>query len=323
MDVLGAVEQVGRRHQGLAPVRELLTAGASPSSLSRATGSGRLVRVGRGVLARSPLPAAPRHQVTGAGADPDAVLRVRALLLSRPGAVAVGRTAAVLRGWGLLHEPVRHEVAVAHGSRRAAGRGPAASQVRDLRRQDLVVLPGTAALPVQAAEQLVLQAGGRLSLLQAVVLADSALRSGDVDLEQLWRAAARRPGAPGASRLRRVLTLADPASGSVLESVLRVHLLLAGLVGFETQRPLRDVRSGHVLRADFCWSQERLVVETDGAAWHDEPARDRRVDNSLAALGYRVLRYTWAEVVHEPERVVAEIAAALGRSGLHQGRGAA
>ena len=34
-------------------------------------------------------------------------------------------------------------------------------------------------------------------------------------------------------------------------------------------------------------------------------------DNLLARQGWRVLRYTWAEVVHEPERVVAEIREAL------------
>jgi very-short-patch-repair endonuclease len=39
--------------------------------------------------------------------------------------------------------------------------------------------------------------------------------------------------------------------------------------------------------------------------------RDRGLDNALACLGFRVLRFTWAEVVHDHERVVGDIARAL------------
>ena len=35
------------------------------------------------------------------------------------------------------------------------------------------------------------------------------------------------------------------------------------------------------------------------------------LDTTLAGLGWRVLRFSWEDVVHEPERVVAEVRAAL------------
>jgi very-short-patch-repair endonuclease len=49
----------------------------------------------------------------------------------------------------------------------------------------------------------------------------------------------------------------------------------------------------------------------DGKRWHLEPERDRLRDNVLASQGWRVLRYTWSEVVHDHRFLVAEIAAAL------------
>jgi very-short-patch-repair endonuclease len=62
------------------------------------------------------------------------------------------------------------------------------------------------------------------------------------------------------------------------------------------------------------WSEQRVVVEIDGFAFHSSRAafeRDRIRDAELQALGYRVLRITWRRLVSEPEAVVALLAAAL------------
>jgi len=151
----------------------------------------------------------------------------------------------------------------------------------------------------------------KLPLIEAVVICDSALRAGHVTLAELRRAALPHPGVRAAGKVRRVLSLADPEAGSVLESVLRCRLLLAGLTDFRTQLALRGRSGEHVLRVDFCFLRARLVVEVDGAKWHQDPSRDRQIDNALACLGFRVLRYTWADVVHDHNRVIAEIRAAL------------
>jgi very-short-patch-repair endonuclease len=55
-------------------------------------------------------------------------------------------------------------------------------------------------------------------------------------------------------------------------------------------------------------------VETDGRRWHDpKDARefDRRRANSCASLGWRLLRFTWAEVLHDPAYVIATVRASL------------
>jgi very-short-patch-repair endonuclease len=94
----------------------------------------------------------------------------------------------------------------------------------------------------------------------------------------------------------------------VLESVQRVRMVLAGLDGFATQVVLR---AAPALRVDFCFPDARLVVEVDGARWHPEPQRDQQRDNVLAALGWRVLRFTWNEVVHDSAGVLVTVQAAL------------
>jgi very-short-patch-repair endonuclease len=57
---------------------------------------------------------------------------------------------------------------------------------------------------------------------------------------------------------------------------------------------------------DFLWRAERLVVETDGRASHATRAafeRDRARDARLTVAGYRVVRFTYRQVIHEPEVV--------------------
>ena len=56
------------------------------------------------------------------------------------------------------------------------------------------------------------------------------------------------------------------------------------------------------------------VVEVDGFAFHSVRAsfeRDRRRDQRLIAAGWKVLRVTWRQLEHEPEAVVATLAAVL------------
>jgi very-short-patch-repair endonuclease len=67
------------------------------------------------------------------------------------------------------------------------------------------------------------------------------------------------------------------------------------------------------LTIDFHWPPD-LVAEVDGAASHltrraFQDDRDR--DSLLVSSGYRVLRFTWWDVVHRPAVVVQRIRRAL------------
>ena len=75
------------------------------------------------------------------------------------------------------------------------------------------------------------------------------------------------------------------------------------------------------MRVDFCFEGARLVVEVDGARWHRAARRDQDRDNQLAAAGWRVLRFSWHEVVREPDEVLRTLRAALGGCGAVQSGG--
>jgi very-short-patch-repair endonuclease len=310
--LLALIAATAARTQGLATHRGLLRNGVSRASLSRAVAAGSVVRVRRRVYSLTPLPNLPGYVVTETGVSPDYVVHVRAVLLSLGARTAAcRRTAAACYGWGLLVEPGRTvEVATDHGRGEVRALGVSAWQRRSAAVARRRVLPGTAPLLLTTPVQTVLDCALALPLLEAVVVADSALRAGDVTLDELSRAAASLGGQAGARRARRVVEMCDPESGSVLESVLRVRMLLAGCTKFASQLDLRDLPGQH-LRVDFCFEEAGLVVEVDGVKWHPDPARDQARDNALATLGWRVLRYCWAEVVHDHARVVAEIQAAV------------
>lgn len=312
MDVLGLVRDLGIRDQGLVTRQRLRAAGLSEGSLARAVSDGRLHRVRRGVLSDAPLPAPPRYLVTEKGVAPAYVAQVRALLLSQPRAVAVGRTAAALRGWGLLVEPSRTlEVAVSHTRSCLVLPGVSVDRRRRLAVEQVQVLPGTRPIRLGPAVDSLTGMAASRPLTEVVVAWDSALRCGGVDREALEASVDRLKGR-AALRAGRALDLCDGRAGSVLESVHRVQLVLAGHTGFTPQLLVRDLPT---LRVDFAWSEVGLVVEVDGAKWHPDPVRDQGRDNALASLGWRVLRYTWAEVLHDSARVLAEIEAALSCGG--------
>lgn len=66
---------------------------------------------------------------------------------------------------------------------------------------------------------------------------------------------------------------------------------------------------------DFFWPEQRLIVETDGRATHGTRTafeHDRARDARLTAAGYRVVRFSYRQVVYEPEFVAATLRALLG-----------
>lgn len=313
MDVTSKLSDSSRSRSGIASAAQLRAAGVSRSSLSRALCDNQVVRVRPGVYGVADLAPWPTFLVTSTGVAPAFVQSVRAALLSLgETATAGGLTAACLRGWGVLHEPLRVlEIMVPRGRSRAQLAGVRIRQRRRLDRTLWAPLAGQDPVWITSAVTTVLDCIRSLKLDEAVVVCDSALRSGQVTLAELREAARRLRGHRHAARARRVLDLADPKSGSVLESVLRLLLVQDGLIGFDTQRVIRDAKGRYVLRVDLCFAALGLVIEADGSRWHPDPVRDRKLDNRLVAAGWRVLRFTWSEVVHDPAAVVQLVRAAV------------
>ncbi len=77
----------------------------------------------------------------------------------------------------------------------------------------------------------------------------------------------------------------------------------------------RQVHIPGVGRVDFLIGT-RLVVEVDGFSYHSNPAQfeaDRRRDALLSQLGYRVLRFSYLQVMESWKDVETAVLAAVFR----------
>lgn len=104
--------------------------------------------------------------------------------------------------------------------------------------------------------------------------------------------------------------LADPGAESAGESVSRILMLEAGFQVPETQKEIR-MPDGRLVRVDFFWPEVGLIGEFDGMEKYSRsrdfsgltPARvveeEKVREDELRALGHRVVRWTWGQMVHK------------------------
>jgi very-short-patch-repair endonuclease len=110
-------------------------------------------------------------------------------------------------------------------------------------------------------------------------------------------------------RLRRAWDLADGRSESPIETILRLGLIRAG-IPFELQVWMLPYH-----RVDFAiggW----LIVEVDGKRYHVDDEQfeaDRERDALFAAWGYRVLRFSYRQVVEDLPWVLEVISTVVAR----------
>lgn len=112
------------------------------------------------------------------------------------------------------------------------------------------------------------------------------------------------------ARLRALAHCAAPAE-SPMETRLRWLLIKAGLPAPEVQTDLHDGEGNFVGRAALYYPRAHLVIEFDGGNHRDRLVGDDRRQNALIAAGYRVLRFTAADVYGRPEAIVGQVRAAL------------
>jgi very-short-patch-repair endonuclease len=126
-----------------------------------------------------------------------------------------------------------------------------------------------------------------------------------IDPDALSAEIEKRTGQPGVPDLRRLL---DARTFRLTDSELERRFLRL-VQSAQLPLPQTGVRLGaHTV--DFFWPQLGLVIETDGLRYHrtaSQQARDRRRDQALVSRGLTVLRFTHAQVAHEPADVVAAL----------------
>lgn len=122
-----------------------------------------------------------------------------------------------------------------------------------------------------------------------------------------------RRGKPGIGTMRKVLDLriGEPRDQSVLERRARKLIRDAGL---PIPIPEYAIPWAPRRRFDDAYPDLKLAIEWDGKRYHgqlDAFDTDRVRDRHAIIHGWRVLRFTWIEVVEQPEMVVDEIRRAI------------
>ena len=124
-------------------------------------------------------------------------------------------------------------------------------------------------------------------------------------------AADRAPYRAGVAVVRAILGQGGPSrTRSGGERAMLRLLRAAQLPTPKTNYPVAG------FNADFCWPDERLIVEVDGTRFHSTRSaieRDHRRDIVHREAGYEVLRFTARQLEEAPVYVAAVIARALDR----------
>jgi Protein of unknown function (DUF559) len=153
-----------------------------------------------------------------------------------------------------------------------------------------------------------------------VVVADSALHSGQTSQEELRSVIGDCAHWRGIQAARRVMAFSDGRSESVLESISRVAFRDHGLPPPDLQIWVGDAIQ-MVGRVDFLWRAYRTIGEADGAVKYADPARavdQLNRDARLRDAGFEVVHFTWPEITRSPSHVVASIHAAFRRGAARQ-----
>ena len=228
-----------------------------------------------------------------------------AVLACPSGAVLSHSSAAAL--WELSQQGPRIEISLP--SRSSARRpGLVAHRPENLDPAELTQRHG---IPVTRAARTLIDIAPRLSVRRLEAAVNRADQLDLVNPERLRKEAEGRGNSAGAAVIRAVL---DRDTFRPTDSELeRMFLRLVR----KARLPIPDTQvrlNGYTV--DFHWPGFRLVVETDGLRYHrtaTTQARDAQRDRAHALAGLRTMRFTHAEVSHEPEAVATTLAEALRR----------
>ncbi|MGO4596877.1 DUF559 domain-containing protein [Terrabacter sp. 2RAF25] len=251
---------------------------ASAHRIAKSAAQGLLVRVARGRYALPGLDAARE-------------------VATRAGATASHTTAALHWGWGVKWAPAEPHLTLPRGRKlREQARSGMVRHWRTLGADDVV--DGWVTSKVRTVIDCCLD----LPFDEALAVADSALRSG-LDMAHVVPEVVALPPRQR-RRVARVLLHADHRAANPFESVLRaICLSVKGL----TVTPQHVVKGrGFYARVDLADVELMIVIEAESLEFHADAAalrHDCRRYTGLGARGWVVLRFTWSEVMTQPDYV--------------------
>ncbi len=284
-----AVLVVAGRQHAVVTSAQLADAGLSRHAIAHRLRTGWLRRKHRGVYLVGPLEV--QHSRAMA-----------AVLAVGEGALLSHHAAAVLRE---LRAPREGLIDVTVAGRETQAREGIRTHTARLHPRDATRHQG---LPVTSAARTLLDLAATLpqrDLDRAVEQAEVQRRVSTHSLTEQLR---RYPHHRGAAALTKAIRTDPALTRSKLERRMLELVRAARL-----PEPKTNVKLGS-WEVDLLWREQRLVVEVDGYTFHSSRRsfeRDRRKDQELQAAGYRGIRFTWRQIIYEPEAVIAALAVAL------------
>lgn len=305
MNDYGDLHDLALAQGGVFITSQATRCGADRNALSREVARGHILHLGRSVYALGD--AVDTTRSAGERAAQRHALLSRGLLLLYPDALLAGRSAVLaheLPAFGArlrkvrLERPLRHQVD---------------TQSATIRPFSGVAVP-TASGPATPVAQSVVQLAVDDGMVPGVVAADAAIHTGATDLESLASVVEDIRGLTGSSRAVAMLTHVDGRSESVGESRLRVLCASWG-IGVVPQVDLHDRSGSFVARVDLMVEGTKVVLEFDGAVKYAEGGLaalvdEKRREDRIRALGYTVIRVTWADL-EAPGRLLTRIRAVV------------
>jgi very-short-patch-repair endonuclease len=263
--------------------------------LRRALADGRIVRTTHG---RYALPLADAARVAAAGLTG-----------------TVSHTSAALHwGWAVKLTPSVPHITVAR-KRHIAPERRAEAHVhwRDLRTDD--ISDGWVTSPVRTVIDCCLD----LPFDEALAVFDSSWRAG-LKPREVQLAALRLPRRQR-DKVLAVARAADPRAANPFESVLRAIAMSVPGLQVEPQHVIKD--TGFWARVDLADEELHIVIEAESFEFHTGRKafdRDCRRYNGLVLRGWLVVRFTWEQVMFEPELVAATLQALVDQRARRRAR---
>ena len=297
---------LAEKQYGVFTLWQARAVGFTPAAVRHRLSSGRWQELADGVYRLCGAPRTWEQRVIAltfaAGPDAAASHRSAAALLGIPG---FDRT-----GWPEVTTP---------RARRHRAPGTVVHRWRPFPEQHLTVVEGIVTTRVA---RTLIDLAGVLHPARTERAVDNCLAAGALTVETLHATfgdlAGR--GRKGVATMRAILDVrvADyVAPASELEALFVELVRAAGL-----PEPVRQLNAGGteawIGRIDFGYPGAGVLIELDGRRHHssllDRHADERR-DASLLAAGWReVLRFSWSDIVHRPDAVIARLRQLLGEA---------
>jgi very-short-patch-repair endonuclease len=290
-----AVAWVADRQLGLITTPQLHVAGVRRGSVEWRLATGTLHRRHRGVYLVG-------HAVAAPGAD-----ELAGVLAVGAGTLVSHRSAAALLG---LAAPVAGEVELTVAGRNCRSRdGLRVHRVETLAPQDRAACRG---IPITAPARTLIDYASTASPEEAERAIAEAFALRLVTEPNIINAITRAPNRAGVALVRAILGQPGGAkrTRSGGERAMLRLIRAAGLPEPRTNYPVAG------FDADFCWPEQRLIVEVDGHNFHSDRRtieRDHRRDVVHRDAGHEVIRFTGRQRDEEPVYVAAVVARAYDR----------